>query len=349
MNDDAVFTITAHIDLLGFSSHMQMASNDLRTEIGKEAVKRLGILEEAIKLFEIEKDESIGFYPEGLRWFRFNDSIILNIDIVEYIMPPIGKSHVNSSYSFKELNGLFKYAPEAKGYMELIDFTKGAEALRVGKFIGLTARIHNYINSKEDEMSMPGCRTIIASGLRYRTYDRKEQEDYYSANFSLANAHIANEKGSGSGFVGNNIYMDDSVAHICNHDDYVKKLIGYTKFVFDETKNDPYSGVTMSSMIFDTWKFTVSSPFTVKLFGTDYSFRMLNPLVLSNFQNISKYKSEIEAALISGFPKDNLLDSLCKDTPTLIQIQEAKFSILRNYPFLLLACSLEEKISSAVS
>ena len=42
------YCVTAVTDLLGFSSHLATAGNDLRTSIGRVAIKRLETLERAL-------------------------------------------------------------------------------------------------------------------------------------------------------------------------------------------------------------------------------------------------------------------------------------------------------------
>jgi hypothetical protein len=49
-NPQVKYCVTAVIDLLGFSSHLETGGNDLRTNIGQEAIKRLQILEDALRL-----------------------------------------------------------------------------------------------------------------------------------------------------------------------------------------------------------------------------------------------------------------------------------------------------------
>lgn len=62
MNDDtSMLSITAHIDLLGFSSHLIASSNDLRTKIGNVALKRLEILEEALQILRDEQKKAKRF------------------------------------------------------------------------------------------------------------------------------------------------------------------------------------------------------------------------------------------------------------------------------------------------
>ena len=73
--------ISAFIDLLGFSSHLEISSFDVRTRIGKEAIERLEILERAIDLTKSAQKENNQFFPKSFRISRFNDALILGMDI----------------------------------------------------------------------------------------------------------------------------------------------------------------------------------------------------------------------------------------------------------------------------
>jgi len=44
---DVKYNVTAFMDLLGFSSHLEL-SGDLRTNIGQKAIERLQVLEDCI-------------------------------------------------------------------------------------------------------------------------------------------------------------------------------------------------------------------------------------------------------------------------------------------------------------
>src|SRR4051812_12343908 len=81
------FCVTANLDLLGFSRHLEVGNNDLRTKIGIEALKRLSRLDRVVDLFINEskrcKAEYGGPFMTALRYVRVNDAIIATLDLSE--------------------------------------------------------------------------------------------------------------------------------------------------------------------------------------------------------------------------------------------------------------------------
>jgi hypothetical protein len=69
---DVKYCVTAMIDLLGFSSHLEIGSYDLRTTIGKQAVNRLENLEKAIALSNGERKKYRKYYPQIYSTRRIN-------------------------------------------------------------------------------------------------------------------------------------------------------------------------------------------------------------------------------------------------------------------------------------
>ena len=80
------------IDLLGFSAHLEIGNNDVRTTIGREAITRLEILEEAIRLMRIELDAVPIAYPTTISYERINDAIVLSVDLPDFIAPGVGQT-----------------------------------------------------------------------------------------------------------------------------------------------------------------------------------------------------------------------------------------------------------------
>lgn len=342
----AVLGVTAFIDLLGFSSHLELASFDLRTEVGRSAYSRLQIIESAIELFESEKKDFENLYPKTLRYQRFNDALILGIDINDIIVPRIGDTNVSDGYGYEQLKKLAK-GGSTKDIATAYDKYYGAESMKVGLFIGLVARIHDYINDKEQEINMPGCRSVVSTGLRFRFYDRNGKEDFNSANFSFTNAYIVNEAGSSKGFSGNELYLDDNAAKICGFSDYTKRLISFTNIVPLYPNNDPYSGVTDSFIIGQT-RYIKTKPTPIKLFGKEYIFRPINSRTASNFQLlpllIELANSNIDYDELIAKP---LVNCISMDSPTLSEINKLD-SAWREYPLLSISYSLTEKYGELV-
>jgi len=75
------YCVTAVLDLLGFSSHLEVGRNDLRTKIGTEAIRRLQILEESLQLLQKDRAGYENGYPADFYATRINDSIILTLDL----------------------------------------------------------------------------------------------------------------------------------------------------------------------------------------------------------------------------------------------------------------------------
>lgn len=351
-NDNTIFSVTAHIDLLGFSSHLILSSYDLRTKIGEEAIERLRIIEEAVELIEKESAELKEYYPETFRVLRFNDSLILGIDINPPILPRIGQPHEGGSLSFEDAKKYFSKNKEEKVSEQLEDHFN-SESYKVAQFVGLVSRIHNYINSREFDIHMPGCQTVISSGLRYRFFSKKDnKEDFYSANFSLANAYIANDLGSKYGFSGNKCFIENNVASICGLNVYVKRALGFGKFIREDMHNDPFIGKP-NDMLQSRVKYVISKSFDIELFNKKYRFRELNTIVGSNLQlfpEIVKIKDTkfSEEKLF----RDSYIKCFTSDCPDISIINDKDDSFLGNphllYPVLYFPISLKDKVSEVI-
>jgi hypothetical protein len=351
--ENTIFSVSAHIDLLGFSSNLVLSSYDLRTKIGKEAIQRLRIIENAIELIEEEIEENKNFYPESLRFMRFNDSLILGIDINPPIMPQIGKPNEGGKLSLKQIENYFGNDSEENKVSDKMKEHFNIESFNTSQFIGLISRIHNFINHKEFEMHMPGCRSIISSGLRYKFINKKDKtEDFYTANFSLANAYIANELGSKSGFTGNKCYLEDNVAILCGYNVYPKRILGFTKFLRNDIQDDPYEGTEKNILAMNT-NYYISKPLSVDLFNKKYIFREINTFPAAYLQLFPWFTSLItkEFAEESNITK-KIIDCIINDTPNLEKINSKENRLLSSpnfsYPILFIPFGLQDKISEYV-
>jgi hypothetical protein len=344
--DSAVFSITAIIDLLGFANHLILASNDLRTGIGQYASKRLQALEDAIVLMEKERERHADIYPETFRYIRLNDAIIFGIDVREFLKPPVGQTHV-LGFSFSQLEKLAGEQLSSEGLEKVYNEHFGGEGLKVAKFVGIVARIHNYINHREEAINMPGCRTVICSGLRYRIYDRENKEDYYSANFSLSNAYLTSSLGTKEGIKGNRLYMESGVARIAGLAKYVHALLAYSKYINARKEDDPYLFLTNAVIMQNQYE--ESTPFEIELFGKKYTFRNLNSYTLSNLQILPEL-TEIKRTniQINSFTKE-LIESIEKNTPSLSALSKNAFSSGIDYALLFLKFDLEEDYDELIA
>ena len=95
MENDIKYCATAFIDLLGFSSHLDVSSNDLRTNIGQEAIKRLDFIEDSLLKIETEIKKNKEFFPDFFYAKRINDGLIITIDLPDFLKPSIGESFKN--------------------------------------------------------------------------------------------------------------------------------------------------------------------------------------------------------------------------------------------------------------
>ncbi|MBD0725933.1 hypothetical protein B6A10_12150 [Flavobacterium sp. L1I52] len=297
-----IYSISAFINLLGFSSHLEISSYDVRTKIGKEAIERLKILEEALDLTETAQSKNPQFFPKSFRISRFNDALILGMDIESEFLPAIGKP--DQGQTFGPLNRLLtkksKSSEEIENHFSNLSF-------ELCQFIGIVSRIHNYINDKESQIHMPGCRSVISSGMRYKFIRNKDKkEDYFSANFSFSNAYKVNEMGSKYGFEGNKCYLENNVAKIAGGNSYCKRAIGLLKFIYDKDIDDVFNG--KAEKPFSNYaKYTISNLNEVILFRKKYYFREIDTIPGGNLQlfpeiiNLIENESYLNDSFSEGF------------------------------------------------
>ena len=349
MNEDTVLSVTAHIDLLGFSSHLVLSSYDLRTKIGAEAIVRLRTIETAINLYEKEKEAHPELYPDTFRAIRFNDSLIIGIDISPPFLPSVGKPNESGSFSYTQLEEFYGKPEKGQSFMDKILPHLHNESFKVAQFLGITTRIHNYINGREFDNHMPGCRTIIASGLRHKFIKSDNQEDFNSANFSLSNAYIANEMGSKAGFIGNKCYLENNVASICGYNHYVGRWLGFAKYIIQNSENDPFTG--QSGFFLYKTHYDESVKFSVDLFTKKYWFREINTNVVSNFQlfpGVLKLIENQRPIEVLNSLSAKLENTLSIDTPTLSTINNSEFPTM-DYPILFITSALDSDMNQGLN
>ena len=343
---DVRWSCSAQLDLLGFSNHLMVANWDIRTQTGGQAIERLTSLEEAIRLFEREKAHYPDLYPSGLQYIRFNDAIFLGID-VEHLAPPTGQTTLTGGYSIDQLRKL--HPKEGQTTLEGTTAESGAD---VAKFLGLVARIHQYVNESEAKKSFPGCRTLVASGLRKCFNDRTGADDFFSANLSVSTAFEAGQQGSSAGLSGNYLYVEDDVAMAISYCEPCHAILGFSKFFpTDSLITDPYQykHVQEGTISLPRGSWTVSEPIMLDIMKKRLTLRSLNPTVLTNLQLFKDYqqlgtrpKAEEVEKLIS--------DSLSAPTPSLEDVNKEARNGFRNvfmaYPFLSLTFSLDADYSN---
>lgn len=227
-SDEVIFCAAAMIDLLGFSSHLEVGGSDLRTTVGAEAVERLEYLREAQSLMKDERQKRPDYYPESLNVVRINDALILTIDLPDFLKPSIG-SVVKRGTTVDELDEYFnmdEYDGEDGQAQFLEDYEqKRIEASRdLTKFVGLVARTHSFITKKENEQIYPGPRTVICSGFR-RPLENETELDHLSANFAFSNAYQAERHLHGS-----KLFVDANILEMISSDKFSRNVLRNASF-----------------------------------------------------------------------------------------------------------------------
>ncbi len=344
---DVRWSCSAQLDLLGFSNHLMLANWDIRTQTGGQAIERLSSLEETIRLFEREKTAYPELYPSELQYTRFNDALFLGID-VEYLAPPTGQITLTGGYSYDELK---KIHPQ--NGQTVFKGTTQESGGDVAKFLGLVARIHEYINAREAEKRFPGCRTVVASGLRKCFKDRKGEADFFSANFSVSTAFEAEKKGSSAELKGNHLYVEDDVAMAISYCKPCHAILGFSKFHrTDSSLVYSYQYLQEGTSFLSHCSWTVLEPIILDIMKKRLTFRRLNPTVLTNLQLFKDYQ---RVGTKNGQFEREISNSLSASTPSLEDVNVSSFPFRKienkkqtstEYPFLFLKFSLEDDYSN---
>ncbi len=342
--EDAIYSITTVIDLLGFSSHLILGNTDIRTKIGAEAVKRLEAIEESIILFEKEREKYPIVYPKNFYYLRFNDALIMGMDLPDQFKPSVGEARklgitVGEVEKLPNIESFFE-GDKSMGEFHEKYFAK--EGREVSKFIGLISRIHDYINFREFENNFPGCRTVISTGLRKKYFKKTGEEDYFSINFSFSNAYLAGSKGSKVGITGHQLYLDENIVGIIAQDRYCNNILAYSRFINDPEPPDPFEKEFSERH----YKLILSERIKIVLFNKNYYFRKLNSEVLSNLQLLPFIKEKLEtfaenqSSANEKITKEFLenidkryLQSLKEETPPLDIVNNTKLPRVK-YPIL---------------
>ncbi|MCA1640299.1 MAG: hypothetical protein LC768_18600, partial [Acidobacteria bacterium] len=137
------FSVCAVTDLQGFSSHLEISGNDLRTAIGEHAVLRLHNLEEAVDRMNDEQSRRPDLYPSGLYLERINDAIIIAMDLEDILLPSLGQT-VFRGLAASDLEVFFN--PKELGNEQTIsavfDATIQQAIEPLQRFLGLVSRLH---------------------------------------------------------------------------------------------------------------------------------------------------------------------------------------------------------------
>jgi hypothetical protein len=147
-------------------------------------------------------------------------------------------------------------------------------------FVGIMARLHLYVNRQEGVGYFPGAKTVISSGFR-RPFvsNNTKSEDFFSANFSLANAHLAERS-----LIGPNLYIDNSIIQLLSYDLFARNILRFAHFTFKEVPFDCFGN--HDDAFVASREAIILEPLRIQLFRKEYIFRNLNPSPLSYLQNL---------------------------------------------------------------
>lgn len=291
------YCVTAMIDLLGFSSHLEIGAYDLRTNIGKQAIDRLHFLEDAMSLMSMEQSKFPRFYPEKLYMRRINDAIFLSIDLDDFLTPSIGQA-IRRGMSGNDLKELFSEdeLKDEKTFFQSYNSRISNCVEPLAKFIGVVSRVYNYINRQESKSYFPGAKAVLATGFRKPFYNKVSgEEDIFSANFSLSNAYIAEPQLEGSCF-----FLDNYILQLLAGHQFAKNIMRYSLFVSKEIMFDPFE--EYEDLFYLPSDYVISTPVEIRLFRKPYFFRQVQPTPLSYLQivpEIMRYLTEEKQAQLN--------------------------------------------------
>jgi hypothetical protein len=323
-NDPQVkYCVTAVIDLLGFSSHLEIGGNDLRTNIGQEAIKRLQILEDALRLMNDERSLCKDEYPKEFYQTRINDAPILTLDLPIFFTPPVGEL-VKSGISANEIAQTFDLdsIKSEEEFEEAYETKLLEETVDLIRFVGLIARIHDYINRKENATYFPGAKTVVASGYR-RTFFAQGKEDFLAANFSFSNAYLAEKH-----LHGPKLFLDNNIIQLLYVNRFARNLLRFASYVSQSTQFDPIR--EYDDPLFPSGETVKAEPVPVSILRRPFIFRELDPSILAYLQVILRLSmyllGEKESKAISFWLK---IFNAIKDGPS---TKELKAGIVPKFP-----------------
>ena len=270
------YCVTAFIDLLGFSSHLEVGS-DLRTSIGNEAVERLNNIDVAVNLAKTERLQYKEYYPDNIEYKRINDALVITMDLPDILIPAIG-DHVRSGFTANEMTKFFD------DYLDSLEEFEGAyedkmltHIRSIQQFTAICCRIFDYINNKEQEMHFPGAKGVVCTGFRKQFKTVDGEDDPFSANFSFSNAYLAEHQVKGKG-----LYIDNYILQLMRDDKFSVNVIRNAMFLPEPYKFDPLEDDNFKKR--SKQKFQLGKTFTIDLFRKPYYFRRMDSTSLAYLQ-----------------------------------------------------------------
>lgn len=284
------FSVCALVDLLGFSSHLEISGYDLRTAIGEQAIRRLETLEEGMALICKEAEQLPQVVPKSLRVQRINDAIICTMDLDDFLLPSTGQTRFTGSSAI-DLAAHFNLESfdNPDDFLSVYE-ARLCEAIEpIQQFLGIVARLYLFIQKREGIGFFPGARTIISTGFRRPFRSFHEQDDPLSANFAFANAMVADKS-----LHGPHLYIDNNLIELCSRDRLARNLMRFSCFEWRDATYDclrdeqPIEGITWREAT------KISDPESLMLFRRRYLFRRLNAAPLSFLQHLTFLRPCIE-------------------------------------------------------
>jgi hypothetical protein len=289
---DVRWSCSAQIDLLGFSNHLMTTNWDIRTPVGTQAIERLTILEDAIRIFDQERINHPDLYPKELHYFRFNDALFIGLD-VKNLLPPTGRTTLMGGYNIEQLRKLTL----ENGTLN-IEETIWESGSEVAKLLGLVARIHNYINEEEAKKSFPGCRTIVASGLRKCFINNEGKDDFFSANFSISMAFEAGKCGSSVGMKDNNLYVEDDVATAISYCGPCNAILGFSQFINRDSLFEPYQYKPKNISVLSKNMWIIPEPINIEIMKKRLVLGFLTPVSSRIFKYMRNTRELLKSRMI---------------------------------------------------
>jgi hypothetical protein len=285
--EEVRYCVTAVVDLLGFSAHLEVGGHDVRTTIGREAVTRLQTLEDGLRLIEAERELAHREYPAEFSYIRINDALILSMDLPPILMPSVGES-IKQGFTGNDLGRFFDLGQ----YEDEDDFRRdyqdrlAEEVSGLIQFIGIIARLHSYIHRREAESYFPGARTIVATGYR-RPFSTGKREDFLAANFSFSNAYVAEQHLKGA-----RLFLDNNVAQLLCANRFACNLLRYACWVRRDTEFDPLDDHEDVLWLSSEWR--LSTAVDVTLFRKSFRFREVDAQPLGFLQVVPRTRHHLE-------------------------------------------------------
>jgi hypothetical protein len=325
-DEDIKYCVVAFIDLLGFSSHLEV-SNDLRTDIGRAAIKRLESLDDVLTLITQESKKYPAFYPaEFFSYTRINDALILSLDLNDALRPSVGETFpLGKTTAEWEEYFDFSNIPEERFEEEyaakLKRYTRPVEL-----FVGIVARIHHHINSLESQQHFPGAKSVISSGFR-RRFISNNKEDVLSANFAFSNAYLAEKQLSAP-----RLYVDNNILQLLTADHLTRNVAKLSCFTY---RYNVFSPFNEKDEVFGLGGQYVETEIqSLTLLRKQYYFRHVNQNPLTYLQLLDEINSAIN--YIQTIERPVLRKRVVKelsDSGIEKKVESGEFVITLKWPF----------------